>query len=322
MKAYADWAHTLRHTTWFLGVEDGGGRCHGGVTLRVHASRALPGFRILRIERFGGNVDPAAYDATFEALARIARQRGRILRLHVELFSPAPSLLVRLAAAARSAGMAPSPSPRRYQRTSLVDLTPEPPAIFAGFSSSARRNILAVAKHPVELRPIIEPALIPRMDDLLRDTMQRTGGRYHPGEWEGILRYSADHPERSRVIGLLRTDRSGPERLIAYAWGCMNGDHVQHTAAASARSADLRMPMSYCLAWDLMQWGRASGARYLDFGGITEGTEGGADPLGGISDFKRFFKGQLATVGDEWIAEPSRVAATLSRMLHRLGPAS
>jgi hypothetical protein len=291
------------------------------VAIRVHASRALPGFRLLRVERFGASVDPAAYEATLEALARIAGQRSRILRMYVELFSPSPHVLARLAAAARRAGMEPSSTPRGYGATSLIDLTGETPAILAGFNPTARRHIRAVAKHPVAVRPVTDPALIPRMHDLLRDTLHRTGGTYEPREWEGILRYSSDHPESSRVVGLFRTDRSGPESLIAYAWGCLHGDHAQYSTAASSRPADLRMPMAYCLAWDLMEWARSSGAKYFDFGGITDGSQGSDDPLGGISDFKRYFNGQTASVAEEWTVEPNRIAAGLSRMLRRVVPA-
>jgi GNAT acetyltransferase-like protein len=318
MTDYGEWSESLGHTTWFLGIENEAGLCRGGLAIRVHPSRALPGFRILRVERLGANVDPSAYDATFEALARIARTSGRILRLHVETFSADAGTLARMGDAARAAGLLPSAAPRCYGPTSLIDLAREVPAILAGFNATARQNIRAVGKFPVAIRPVTDPALIPRMDELLRDTMQRTGGHTPPREWQGILPYSAAHPDRSRVIGLFRTDRPEPESLMAYAWGCCHGDHVQYSTAASTRAADLRLPMAYGLAWDLMQWGHAQGAKLFDFGGITEGTQGGADPLGGISDFKRYFKGSYAVVGAEWELEPRPAAARLARFLRGL----
>jgi lipid II:glycine glycyltransferase (peptidoglycan interpeptide bridge formation enzyme) len=102
----------------------------------------------------------------------------------------------------------------------------------------------------------------------------------------------------------------------------LHGDHVQYSTAATVRSPDIRMPMAYCLAWDLMQWAHTQGARFFDFGGITEGTQGGPDPLGGISDFKRYFKGTVADVGEEWILEPHPAAAAVNRIVHRLRPGS
>lgn len=318
MTDYWEWSAALGHESWFLGIEDPAGFCVGGLAIRVHPSRAMPGYRILRTERLGGNLRPEAYRAAMEGLAQVARRKRRVLRLHVELFSPDPSTLDHLGAAAGRAGLMPSAVPRCYGPTTLIDVSREPAAILAGFNSTARQNIRAVAKHPVEVRPVSDPGLAGHLNHLLRDTMQRTGGTFYAREWEGILRYSRDHPDRSRVVGLFRTDQTGPAALIAYAWGCFHGDHVQYSTAATVRSPDIRMPMAYCLAWDLMQWAHARGARYFDFGGITEGSQGGADPLGGISDFKRYFKGAPATVGAEWILEPHPAAAAVNRMIHRL----
>ena len=318
MTDYWEWSAALGLETWFLGIEDSAGRCMGGLVIRVHASRAMPGFKILRVERLGGNIRDEAYQAVMEALAQAARWKRRVLRLHVELFSPDPSTLARLGTAAGRAGMAPSPVPRCYGPTTLIDVSRDPAVILAGFNSTARQNIRAVAKHPVEVRPVIDPELAGRLNHLLRDTMLRTGGTFSPRPWDGILRYSGDRPDRSRVVGLFRTDQTGPEALIAFAWGCFHGDHVQYSTAATVRSPDIRMPMAYCLAWDLMQWAHGCGARYFDFGGITEGSQGGTDPLGGISDFKRYFRGTPATVGTEWILEPHPSAAAVNRMIHRL----
>jgi hypothetical protein len=44
--------------------------------------------------------------------------------------------------------------------------------------------------------------------------------------------------------------------------------------------------------------------------------------LGGISDFKRYFGGTIATVGAEWYAEPNAGAARLAGLIRRLRPGS
>jgi hypothetical protein len=316
----AGWSRTLGLRSWFLGVEDREGFCRGGAAIRVHSSRSLPGFRILRVERFGGNVPEAAHDATLHAFAKLARGLSRILRLHVELFSPAPGTLSGMAAAANRAGLHPSTEPRCYGETSLVDLGGDTEALLGRFHATARRHIRAVAKHPVAVRTVDDLALAERMNDLLRETLRRTGGAFESHDWKAILRYSVDYPERSRVIGLFRTDRCGPESLIAYAWGCFHGDHAHYSTAASTRASDLRLPRAYSLAWELMQWARAQGATYFDFGGLTAGSHGDSDPLGGISDFKRYFNGTPARVGEEWVVEPHPALARLGKALHRLRP--
>ena len=181
------WTVATGSESWFLGLEDREGRCRGGAAIHVQRSRALPGFRILRVERFGTGVDSAAWQATLEALARIARERGRVLRLHVELFSVAPAVLARLSEVAGRAGLIPSPLPRCYGTTSLIDLTPEPEQIFAKFHSTARRHVRAVSKHPVEVREVGDPALSARMNFLLAETLQRTGGEFESHAWDAIL---------------------------------------------------------------------------------------------------------------------------------------
>jgi lipid II:glycine glycyltransferase (peptidoglycan interpeptide bridge formation enzyme) len=62
-----------------------------------------------------------------------------------------------------------------------------------------------------------------------------------------------------------------------------------------------------------MCWARRSGARWWDFGGITEGHRGSDDPVGGISDFKRHFSTTVQQVGERWVLEPSPVRSGLAR---------
>ena len=218
------------------------------------------------------------------------------------------------------AGFTRSAAPRCYGRTLLISLEKDPDAIFASFHSTARRHVRAIAKHPVQVRTVIDPALGSRMNELLRETLVRTGGAFEPHDWDGILQYSRDHPERSRVAGLFRTDRAGPDALLAYAWGCFHGDHAHYATAASTRATDLRLPMAYSLAWELMQWARSHGARYFDFGGLTEGSHADDDPLGGISDFKRYFNGQPETVGEEWLIQPNAAATRISGLVRKFKP--
>lgn len=313
MADHAEWARVTGLPIWFLGVEGADRECLGGCAIQVHPSRALPGYRILRVERFGGSVESAAWDATVSALATVGTRTPRVLRLHVELLSLDPARLTALSQGARRAGLLPSPHPRCYGATALVDLSPEISEVFEGFHKTARQNIRAVVKHPVQVRHIDDVRLAPRMDELLRETLARTGGDYETLPWPEILEFSRVRPDRSRVVGLFRTDQLNPDQLLAYAWGQFHGDHVQYATAASTRSTELKVSMAYPLAWDLIQWARQQGAQYFDFGGLSEGSHGSKDPLGGISDFKRYFKGEPALVGEEWMLEPNRLAASIAR---------
>ena len=62
-------------------------------------------------------------------------------------------------------------------------------------------------------------------------------------------------------------------------------------------------------------WAKRGGARFFDFGGVTAGSLASDDPLGGISDFKRYFTETLVQVGAEWSYEPRPGRAQAARMV-------
>ena len=69
-----------------------------------------------------------------------------------------------------------------------------------------------------------------------------------------------------------------------------------------------------------MRWAKRVGAEWFDFGGITPGTQADpTDPLGGISDFKRYFGTDVVTVGEEWVFVPRPVRAAIAGMVAKLG---
>lgn len=318
MADHADWSRVTGAESWCLGVEDAHGGCLGSVAIQVHRSRALPLFRILRVERFGGGVEPSAWGATLRALAAVAKRQPRVLRLHVELFAPEQERLERLSRGAREAGLVPSPAPRCYGTTSLVDLRPGVGEVLASFHGTARRHIRGVDKHPVEVRMIADETLGPRMNALLAETLARTGGTFAAKDWPAILQFSRERPDLSRVTGLFQVGSGDADGLLAYAWGCCHGDNVEYATAASTRATELKLPMAYSLAWDLMQWARDQDTMFFDFGGMTEGSHGSSDALGGISDFKRYFNGATSRVGEEWILEPSPIASGMVRLASRM----
>src|SRR5262249_45901427 len=157
----------------------------------------------------------------------------------------------------------------RYTHTLALDLTPSEEDIFRSFQASARRNIRAMAKHPVCILPIEEDACASRMDALLRETLARTGGTSHARDLHGLIELSRSAPSTSRLVGLFRTDQTGPNALLAFARACAHGDHAHYDLAASTRETDLKIPLAYALCWDLIVWARQGGASWFDFGGVT-----------------------------------------------------
>lgn len=277
-------------------------------------SRALPGHRVMRAERVGGGVPPAAAPAMLAALLEHARADARNLRLHVELFSRSTERRAALARALAGAGFASVP-PRSYAATLAVDLAGSEAEILASFSKKTRRDLAAAAKLPLAVRSITDVALAPRIDELHRTSIERTGGTTAGEPWESHIAMSSQNPALSRIVGLFRADAAGPEGLVAFAWGCHDGDHAHYDAAGSARAADLKVPLVYPLLWDLICWSRTGAAPWFDLGGVTLGTAGGDDPLGGISDFKRWFSRELVHVGEEWSVDLNPLRARLARAI-------
>jgi hypothetical protein len=311
------WA-SVQHSTddgWFITVSDSEGRRCGAAALQVAPSRALPGHLILRCERFGPGVPPGAQRAALQALVALARRHRRVLRLHVETFAFDAAERAALEGHAHDLGFARVRPARSYEHTLLVSLAGDEESIFASLHRTARRHVRAADKNPVTVAPVSDPAFFDRLDELSRETYARTGGSYDPPDWGRIVALSAEEPSASRLVGLYRTDIAGPASLLAFAWGCGHGDHVHYSRAASTRDTDLRMPLMYPIVWDLICWAKQNGCRYFDFGGITVGSHESDDPLGGISDFKRYFSERAEQVGAEWSFEPRAIQARAARLV-------
>jgi Acetyltransferase (GNAT) domain len=305
------WARLIRCSeSWFLAVRNGGKLC-GGFALEVTRSRALPGHVLLRAERFGAGCKGDSLEISIAALGKLASVDRRILRVNVESFSRDAQEREAIEVNLRARQFQRSENARRYPRTVAIDLSPDEAGILKSFNATARQNVRAVNKHPVRIGTL-DFEHIPRIAELYRETMSRTGGKVQTRDWAGIIDLSKSCPDRSRLVGLFRTDVQ-QDCLLAFAWGCGHGDYVHYSTAASTRNTDLRMPLAYPLVWDLICWGKRHGARWFDLGGVTDGHHGSGDALGGISDFKRYFSKDVVTVGDEWVIEPRPVKARLAR---------
>jgi hypothetical protein len=298
---------------WFLLLRDPQGQVAGGFMLEVSRSRALPGHLLLLSERFGDSLPSEVAPPALRALAAMVRRDRRILRVDIEPFSPDAERRTLLGMALAGAGFKSAPLIRRYPQTLTGELLLSDEEHLAALSVNTRRHVRAVQKRPVTLGLIEDPALAPRMDALLSETLERTGGDHHAEDWKWRIALSQAAPQQSRLIGLFHVGAEGPERLLAFAWGCCHGEYAHYDAAGSTRRSEIKMSFAYALMWDLMCWARHNGARWFDFGGITEGHQGSDDPIGGISDFKRHFSSTVQRVGEHWILEPNPLRSGLAR---------
>ena len=297
---------------FFVAVRTRSGSCVCGFAVDVETSRVLPGHRTWRVERFAPALTRTAREIGLQALVDHARRQKRVLRVHVEVFSRDPSIRHVIEQVATSLGFRRRENSRMYTDTIAIDLTLDEDKIFGSLHPTARRHIRRVGRHPVALRPVTDIAHAERLAELVEETITRTGGRTEKRDWPAVIDFSKEFPELSRIIGLFRTDVTGPSALLSFAWSRHHGDHADYAVAASTRTTDINLPLGYAAAWDLICWAKRNGAKWFDFGGITSGTFGGNDPIGGISDFKRYFSKQIVTVADEWVFEPHPLRAKLA----------
>ena len=299
-------------TPLFLAVRNSAGKCECGFTLSVSKSQAWPGSVIARVERFGAAVTEQARDAGVVALATLARRNRKILRVNLEVFCPDNEIRKSIGETTKRLGFRRQDPPRSYPYTLAIDLRPEEDTLFSSLGKRARRGIRAADKKRVTILEITHERYASRLEELRRETFARTGGGIQDENWEAIIALSRTHPELSRLVGLFREDVDDPSGLLAFAWSRRHTDHVDYAAAASTRPEDIRIPLTFVLAWDLIRWGKRVGATWFDFGGVTGVNEGQDNRLKGISDFKRYFSKNVIPVGEEWVLEP-RITSHLAR---------
>lgn len=314
------WARAFPEIKSSLLVVEGGNGVRGAIAVERHPSRALPGHHIMRVFRAGRSVPPQLADEVIAALTQLARDDSRTLRLHLECFSRDNTMRDALAAAARKHGFEPLRELTNYELTLATDLRGQDNAThLASMSQGVRQNIRALAKYPVELRPVRDERDSPRMNELMRETLARTGAVHADCDYGPIIRLANAQPTLARLMGLYRADN--PEAgtsLIAFALGLNNGDHVAYDIGASARVPEFKsLSLGYPLLWDLVTWARDNGASWFDYGGVPKAESEGEEKLAKISDFKRRFEKTEAHVADEWVFVPRRVRSALANAISR-----
>lgn len=304
-------------SSYFITVFDVRGECVGGFAIRDRPAPLIPRHRLFRIEQFGSSIPLAAADAVVSSLLDWLRDRPDVLRLSVDVFSFDDTREIIGGVLARR-GFRRAEHANGYVETLVMDLGRGEEEIFRSLHHSARRKIRQVEKQGLAIRSVVDGSLAGRMNDMLLETFARTGGSIQPRNWEERIEHSRVNPDVSRIVGLFRTDVDGPPSLLAYAWGCHSGDHVFYSEAASTRhTGDLRIPVAYGVMWDLILWAKRTGASVFDMGGITRGTHMDGDPLGGISDFKRYFSQEVVKVRDEWVLDHHSWRASVAAAIHR-----
>ena len=307
-----------RHETNLLVARDERAEPIALIAVASPASRAMPGHRTMRVEAVSDSLASDAGFALLREAQRLAQSRSTVLRLVVELECRSDASRASLAGELSKLGFEQIPCDRIPDRTLVTDLSLSEDAILAGFGRSTRQNVRAAAKHDLQLVALDDANYGPRMNTLLAESFSRTGGEVELVDWRAVLQLCAAAPNRSRLVGAFRGASRGPDDLVGFAWGLHHGDRVQYHTGASARIQGIRLPILYPVLWDLIVWGKQSGGTWFDFGGVTPGTAGSDDALGGISAFKRGFSKDEVASGQEWAFTPSPIRWRLAQQSSRL----
>ncbi len=316
----AAWAADFyRSEPWFLLVRDVNDQTCAGIAIEQAQTRAMPGFTILRVRRFGGSIPTEVCSVVLEALRCIAKSSPKVLRVQIFVFSrPNRDEIGRMLSALGYREIVP---PGIYRHTLIIDLKPSEEEILLSFNGSSRNNIRKTIKKSGYSAVIDDPIYADRLRELQQEALDRTRGRIASEDWRGVLKLSKERPDLSRVFGLFLGEDKSPENMMAFGWVCSHGDHGEYRAGGSTRRDDVKIPFGYLVAWDMIRWAKSNGADWFDMGGVTL-ADSGTDALEGISNFKRSFSRQIEEVGSEWVFEPrptqARVADLVTALAQRL----
>lgn len=305
--SYSSWSLHDRSAEWIwvraCGPDDSL-LCAFAVAL--HASRAIPGMRIGRIEHFGGEFHQTATPVAGQILAASARSIPRLLRLEVHLFDIDPERRKQLARSLSTAGGNPMPEPRTYSHTLRFNLdTSNEAALFKQLSSRMRRNLRKTARQPdIHIEPIIDDSFTERISRLHSDSFKRHSGSAPTLNVPAMIE-DAREGCTSLLLGAFNHRQSSCNRLIAFAWAAFHGDHAtyEHAAAEPVRNASAIAPGA-ALMWQLILWAREQGASWFDLGGALPPGYPDDHPLRGIITFKQGFSNDLIELSGEYAFEP------------------
>lgn len=283
-----------------------------GAVVRVDRSRKLPWISFARVEQAGrlltaAQMLPKGIHGLVSGLRAGVPSLGR-LTLHC--YGLAGDTLAEYEAPLKRDGFVRA-APVSYARTLVLPLTPDPDALLARLSSSARRNLKELETSGFEVAPLTDASVAPQLQRLLDAAHARTGGHASSTDWGAMLRAAASDPSRSIVLGVRHPARRPENALVGFAQGTVMDGAVSYAVAGTERAPDIgRTPLSYALLWGLLRWAADQGHAWFDFGGITPENEPD-HPLAGISAFKRRFGGEEREIAREFRASPHAVSGTL-----------
>lgn len=184
----------------------------------------------------------------------------------------------------------------QFRNTITLDLTLDEASLLAQMSGNTRRKIRTATKKGVSVRP-------GNLDDLstLYELYARTGERnafmtrpfsYYQQVWRTMIDAGLAQPFLAEFNG----------QAIAHVILFHFGQTAWYFYGASADEERQRMP-NYALQWEAIRWAKARGYRVYDMWGAPDEFHEG-DPLWGVYEFKRGFRGTITRHIGAWDYAP------------------
>ncbi len=184
----------------------------------------------------------------------------------------------------------------QFRNSILLDLTQSEDALLAAMSQNTRRKVRIAEREGVRVRAGTLDDL-PLLYDLYRVTGERDAFlirpfAYYQEAWRRFIEARLAQPLIAEVDG----------RAVAHVILFHFGRKCWYFYGASANEARDTMP-NYLLQWEAMRWAKAQGyALYDMWGAPNEFVE--SDPLWGVYNFKRGFRGVVARHIGAWDYAP------------------
>lgn len=185
----------------------------------------------------------------------------------------------------------------QFRNSIVLDLTQTEDELLAAMSQNTRRKVRTAEKKGVTVRQA-GPADLPTLYELYRITGQRDAFLIRPFDyyrqaWQRFMEAGLAHA--------LIAEHEG--RPIAHVILFHFGQTCWYFYGASSNEERERMP-NYLLQWQAMRWAREQGYRWYDmWGAPDEFVE--TDPMWGVYEFKRGFRGLVVRHIGAWDYTPS-----------------
>ncbi len=291
-----------------------------GFLLRVSQSRRVPWAQIARVDQLGG----PCVDAFAPEIARLIHDAvtkvGRVMRAEVRVFHREAAARATHARALEAVGFQLASRYTLYRFTHALNIAGDSAAMLKALPSGTRQRIREPQRKGLVLRTTASVRDVPRLLALMDGAFSRTDGRLQRELAQRDLTLAVEAPTYRPLVTLEHAGGSGPERIVAFALGAHNGDHVTYMHGAAERGGGLgTVSLGYAPVWELVRWASEHGATWFDLGGVTT-SEDPKHPMAGIAHFKRRFGGTDIEVATELQLTIRPMETRLERLVGSLLP--